>query len=102
RATFPKGTASPASRSARRSRLNRLDVSFRSIATAIALFGCVEATAVDINQPGPTGAWYQATMSGQGIMLEVYPDTAGPGIGRVQASWLTFSPIGYWDYNWEH
>ena len=60
------------------------------------------ALAVDLNQHGLTGTWYQPAMNGQGILLEVYPNAVAPGIGFLQGSWFTFKQIGYWDYDWEH
>ncbi len=59
------------------------------------------ALAVDLNQHGLTGTWYQPAMSGQGILLEVYPDAVAPSIGFLQGSWFTFKTIGVWDYDWE-
>jgi hypothetical protein len=55
------------------------------------------ALAVDVNQHGLTGSWYQPAMSGQGIELEVYQDAIAPGIGYLHGSWATFTAIG-----WEH
>jgi hypothetical protein len=40
-----------------------------------------------INQHGLTGSWYEAATSGQGIEVEIYPSTAGPG--SVFVSWFT-------------
>ena len=80
----------------------KLDALLRSIACAIAFLACTETAAIDINQHGLTGSWYEAAMSGQGIMLEVYPNAVAPGIGFLQGSWFTFSRIEPWDYDWEH
>jgi hypothetical protein len=52
------------------------------------------ALAVDLNQHGLTGSWYNPAASGQGIELEVYQDAIAPGIGYLQGSWATFS-IGW-------
>jgi hypothetical protein len=47
------------------------------------------ATVLDLDQHGLTGSWYQATTSGQGFEVEVYPDLS-PGSGLAQVSWFTF------------
>jgi hypothetical protein len=52
------------------------------------------ALAVDVNQHGLTGSWYNPAASGQGIELEVYQDAIAPGIGYLQGSWATF-PVGW-------
>ncbi|HEY6563641.1 MAG TPA: hypothetical protein VIY86_04055, partial [Pirellulaceae bacterium] len=46
--------------------------------------------ALDINQHGLTGSWYEAATSGQGFEVEVFPDLSGPGSGVTQVSWFTF------------
>ena len=56
------------------------------------------ALAVDLNQHGLTGSWYQPATSGEGIELEIYPDLVAPGVGFLQGSWLTFTTLGSWDY----
>jgi hypothetical protein len=52
------------------------------------------ALAVDLNQHGLTGSWYNPAASGQGIEIEVYQDAIALGIGYLQASWATFA-IGW-------
>ena len=47
--------------------------------------------ALDLNQHGLTGSWYNPAASGQGIELEVYQDAIAPGIGYLQGSWATFA-----------
>jgi hypothetical protein len=60
------------------------------------------ARAFDLNQHGLTGSWYDPALSGQGIVLEVYPNAVGTGIGYLFGSWFTFEPIEYnWDYDGE-
>ena len=49
------------------------------------------AMAVDINQHGLTGSWYNPTAVGQGVEIEVYQDAVAPGVGYLQGSWATFS-----------
>jgi hypothetical protein len=46
--------------------------------------------AVNLNQHGLTGSWYEPATSGQGIELEVFPDLIAPGTGYLQGSWFTF------------
>ena len=52
--------------------------------------------ALDLDQHGLTGSWYEPATSGQGVEVEVFPDLGGPGTGVVQASWFTYdhSAIG--------
>jgi|GEM_PF-1093934 len=45
----------------------------------------------NLDQHGWTGAWYNPATSGQGIILEVYPDTGGAGVGTLGGGWFTFS-----------
>ena len=51
-------------------------------------------TALDLDQHGLTGSWYEATTSGQGIEVEVYPDLSAPGTGFAQVSWFTYDTAG--------
>ena len=69
---------------------------FGATAMALALAPLASA-AVDLNEQGLTGAWYEPATSGQGIMLEIYPNAVGPGIGLVQGTWLTVELASYWD-----
>jgi hypothetical protein len=69
----------------------------RGLTLAIAIVPALlagTALAVDLNQHGLTGSWYNPAASGQGIELEVYQDAIAPGIGYLQGSWATFS-IGW-------
>jgi serine protease len=51
--------------------------------------------ALDLNQHGLSGSWYEPATSGQGVEVEVFPNLAGPGTGVLQVSWFTFdSAIG--------
>src|SRR5205823_10287852 len=47
-------------------------------------------TALDMDQQGLTGIWYEPTTSGQGFGIEVYPDLVASGNGFAQLSWFTF------------
>jgi Leucine-rich repeat (LRR) protein len=55
------------------------------------------ASFVNLNQHGLTGAWYNANESGQGFVLEDYPNTS-PGHGILAGGWFTFHgglPVWY-------
>ena len=51
------------------------------------------AAAVDLNQHGLTGSWYELATSGQGIEVEVFPDHSAPGTGFAFLSWFTFDSV---------
>jgi len=44
----------------------------------------------NLNQHGLTGAWYNSNTSGQGFVIETYPDLKGAGQGYLGGSWYTF------------
>jgi hypothetical protein len=46
--------------------------------------------AIEMNQHGLTGSWYEPATSGQGIEVEIFPDLNGPGKGYAQVSWFTY------------
>jgi len=48
------------------------------------------ASAVNLDQHGLTGSWYNPATSGQGFEIEVYPDLNGPGQGLLFAGWFTY------------
>jgi hypothetical protein len=48
---------------------------------------------IDVHQHGLTGSWYEPRTSGQGFMVEVWPDLLSPGNGIVFASWLTYDDV---------
>jgi hypothetical protein len=48
------------------------------------------AAALNANQHGLTGSWYEPATSGQGVEIEVFPNLAGPGTGLLQGSWFTY------------
>jgi hypothetical protein len=58
------------------------DLAFRPVAGPPA--------ALDLNQHGLTGSWYEPVTSGQGIEVEVFPNLAGANTGVLQVSWFTY------------
>jgi YVTN family beta-propeller protein len=46
--------------------------------------------AVNLNQRGLTGSWYNPRVSGQGLVMESSPDVNGTGHGRLFAGWFTY------------
>ena len=46
----------------------------------------------DLNQHGLTGSWYNPATSGQGIEIEVYPNSMS-GTGSTFVSWFTYDTI---------
>lgn len=52
--------------------------------------------ALDPDQHGLTGTWFESATSGQGFSLEVYPDAVGAGIGSIFGGWFTYdvAPAG--------
>ena len=49
-----------------------------------------QTAALDLNQHGLTGSWYEPVTSGQGVEVEIFPSQIGPGIGFTQVSWFTY------------
>ena len=50
------------------------------------------AAAVDLNQHGLTGSWYEPASSGQGVEIEVFPNSAS-GNGSAFVSWFTYDTV---------
>jgi hypothetical protein len=48
------------------------------------------ASALDLDQHGLTGSWFEPATSGQGIEVEFFPDLVAPGTAFVQGAWFTF------------
>ncbi len=44
----------------------------------------------NLDQHGLTGTWYDPATSGQGFLIETYPDLKGSGHGYLAAGWYTF------------
>ena len=51
--------------------------------------------AVNLNQHGLTGSWYEPATSGQGFAVQVIPDQS-PGNGLAFVSWFTFDTVSRW------
>ncbi len=51
---------------------------------------------VYLDQFGLTGTWYNKATSGQGFLLDFFPDLNAPGTGFVAGSWFTYdvAPAG--------
>lgn len=52
----------------------------------------VPSVAVELNQHGLTGTWYEAATGGQGIGVEVFADRSS-GTGLVFLSWFTYDTM---------
>lgn len=55
---------------------------------------------VNLNQRGLTGSWYNASVSGQGLVLESSPDVGGAGHGRLFAGWFTYDTTAAGGQRW--
>ncbi|MEP6938609.1 MAG: hypothetical protein ABI846_02510 [Rudaea sp.] len=47
----------------------------------------------NLDQHGWTGAWFNPSTSGQGIVFEVYPDISGVGAGLLGGGWFTYDAV---------
>jgi hypothetical protein len=52
--------------------------------------GTITGPALDPNQHGLTGSWYEPATSGQGFEVEVFANQSGPGSGSIFVSWFTY------------
>jgi hypothetical protein len=75
------------------STLGQNQTDLADVAAYIASVTSTVAASLDLDQHGLTGSWYEATTSGQGFELEVYPDLSGAGTGLGQMSWFTFDTV---------
>jgi hypothetical protein len=46
--------------------------------------------AIDVNQQGLTGSWFNQATNGQGIELEFFVNAVAPGTAYLQGAWFTF------------
>ncbi len=58
------------------------------------------ANAVNLDQHGLTGSWFNPATGGQGIELEVYPDFGGAGHGLLFAGWFTYEATAAGGQRW--
>lgn len=49
--------------------------------------------ALDINQHGLTGSWYNQATDGQGMVLEFFVDAVAPGTAYLQGAWFTYDTV---------
>ncbi len=62
---------------------------------------CPQAiSSISLDQHGLTGSWYQHSTSGQGFVIEAYPDFAGAGLGVMGASWYTYDVTAAGGQRW--
>lgn len=55
---------------------------------------------VNLDQAGIGGAWYDAATTGQGFVVTVFPDIAGPGHGMLAAGWYTYDTTAAGGQRW--
>jgi len=62
----------------------------------VGIAGSAATAAIDLNQHGLTGTWYNPGMSGQGLSLEFFQDLIAVGQGVVFGGWVTYdvAPAG--------
>lgn len=63
-----------------------------TVRTASVVIAEGTTTAPDLNQHGLTGFWFNPASSGQGIAVEVAPNTS-PGSGFTFTSWFTYDTV---------
>lgn len=44
-------------------------------------------------ESGLAGTWYEPRTSGQGFVIQTYPDLFGPGLGLLSGGWFTFDTL---------
>ena len=55
---------------------------------------------VNPDQHGLTGSWANPATSGQGLVMEVYPDLDGPGRGALFGGWFTYDTTAAGGQRW--
>jgi len=60
------------------------------LADLAAYIAAGNAPALDLDQHGFTGSWFEAATSGQGIELEFFPGLVAADTAFVQGAWFTF------------
>lgn len=59
-----------------------------------------DVPAFNPNQFGVTGSWYNPATSGQGLEIEVLPDSTATGKGVLFAGWFTYDTNMYGEQRW--
>lgn len=59
-----------------------------------------QAGAVNPDQFGLAGAWYDPATSGQGLVIAAYPDVGGAGKGLLAAGWYTYDTSAVGGQRW--
>jgi hypothetical protein len=74
--------------------LDRNNVMIPNVATnfAGASVSVTAGAAVDLNQHGLTGSWYEAVTGGQGVEVEVFSNPSS-GTGSTFVSWFTYDNV---------
>lgn len=44
-------------------------------------------------ESGLSGSWFDPRTSGQGLVIQAYPDLFGPGLGLLAGGWFTFDSV---------
>jgi photosystem II stability/assembly factor-like uncharacterized protein len=60
----------------------------------------VSISALNLDQHGLTGVWYNPTTGGQGLLVETYPNLGGSGQGYLAAGWYTFDVTAAGGQRW--
>ncbi|HVT33778.1 MAG TPA: S53 family peptidase [Rhodanobacteraceae bacterium] len=58
------------------------------------------APAVNLDQAGLSGSWYNPSTGGQGIVMQVVPDLYGAGEGLLFGGWFTFDATAAGGQRW--
>jgi hypothetical protein len=76
-----------------RTALNRNNEMIPNVATNFSgASASVTTAAVDLNQHGLTGSWYEAVTGGQGLEVEVFSNPSS-GTGSTFVSWFTYDNV---------
>lgn len=68
--------------------------------TISVLLNSTSFAAINPNQHGITGSWYNPATSGQGLEIELYPDIGGTGHGFLFAGWFTYDNVATGGQRW--